>query len=143
MELKIEAPISLRINRPIPEVFSAFTDPLKAREYLCDAMTGEWKAGGNVVWRFGETNVVLKIQETIENEFLRFHWNGADFLDYETEVSIRFIPQEPGVTGVKILNSGFETNQISLKSALDACCGWENVLCRLKGWLEYGIDLRK
>ena len=68
MELKIEAPISLRINKSIPEVFSAFIDPLKAREYLCDAMSGEWKAGSKVVWRFGETNIILKIQEVIENE---------------------------------------------------------------------------
>lgn len=143
MELKIEAPVGLRINKSIPEVFLALVDPLKARQYLCDAMSGEWKASSKVVWRFGETNVILQVLEVIENELLRFRWDGADFLDYETEVSIRFIPQEPGVTGVKILNTGFRSDQLSLKSAMDACCGWENLLCRLKAWLEYGIDLRK
>jgi uncharacterized protein YndB with AHSA1/START domain len=140
--MKIELPISLRINKSRDEVFRAFTDRALCRNFLCDAMSGEWKSGCEVNWVFGTFRTRIKVDEAIPNELLRFRW-PALFTETETEVRIQFLNQEPGVSGVKLFETGWESDQDSLKSALDHACAWKNMLCRLKAWLEYGVDLRK
>lgn len=140
--MKIELPVSLRINKPIPEIFQALVQPEKIRHFFCENMTGEWQPGGKVHWHFGAQRVDVDVVEVVPNELLKFRWQ-AHFVEYQTEVTIRFKLIEAGVTGVLIHETGWETDQIALKSALDHACGWENMLCSLKGWIEHGVDLRK
>ncbi len=139
--MKIELPVSLRINRPSEAVFDAFVNPEKINKFFCSDAKGTWAPNEDVVWRFGDEDIRVKVIEVSAPSRLKFKWT-AHFVDYQTLVTIDFEPITATTTAVRLYESGWESDQEALKSALDHACGWENFLCSLKAWIEHGVDLR-
>ena len=143
MKETFELPVSLRIRSSRDRVFAALTDPALASEWLCERVEGSWRPGGIVHWHFGPVAQEIRVIEVQGPELLKFRWN-AYVTEPETEIEMRLLVLDGshlGETGVKIRESRWELSGENVRIALDHACGWENLLCRLKAWLEAGIRI--
>lgn len=140
MRETFDLPVSLRITGEIERVFGAWLDPNIAREWLCDRMEGEWSPGKPVYWWFGDYRQELRVEAVVPNQRLAFCWNAYGTRP-ETKIEIEFLPLE-GEIGLRLQERSFPLAKEDVMAALDAACGWENVFCRLKAWIEAGVKLR-
>src|SRR3954469_12006651 len=62
---------------------------------------------------------------------------------YKTTVTMTFEPLEDGRTLVSIAEEGWRETEAGLKASYGNCQGWTQMLCSLKAYLEYGINLRE
>jgi uncharacterized protein YndB with AHSA1/START domain len=133
-------PVSLRIRGSIEKVFTAWTNPVEAEKWLCDRLDGEWAAGKSVYWNFGDHRQEIRIVTIEPNKLIKFRWNAYGN-QAETEVQIEFKVLDHEV-GMVLRESSWKLSRDDIAQALDAACGWENVFCRLKAWVEFGVKLR-
>ena len=135
-----DLPVSLRIRRSSSAVFSAWIEPAIAEQWLCDRMEGRWHAGEKVIWIFGGIRQEIRVQEVEIGKRLNFRWN-SHIERAETAVTIECVELN-GEVRLSLLESNWELSAENVRLALDQACGWENVFCRLKAWIESGIKLR-
>jgi len=67
---------------------------------------------------------------------------GAASAGYDTTVTMAFEPLDEGRTLVTISEQGWRPTPAGLKASYGNCHGWTQALCALKGYLEYGVNLR-
>ncbi|WP_142846125.1 SRPBCC domain-containing protein [Telmatospirillum sp. J64-1] len=137
--------VSGRIGRPVDEVFAAIAEPKKLSSYFTTVggASAPLVKGTDVLW-WGET--VVSVQDVVVNERIVLSWNGGTSEQgqpYSTRVEITFTSLEDGGTLVTIAESGWEETAAGQRSAFTNCEGWTQMLCSMKGWLEYGINLRE
>jgi uncharacterized protein YndB with AHSA1/START domain len=60
-----------------------------------------------------------------------------------TTVTMTFEALEDGRTLVSISEEGWRQTEGGLKASYGNCQGWTQMLCALKAYLEYGINLRE
>ncbi|KAF0221018.1 MAG: hypothetical protein FD174_731 [Geobacteraceae bacterium] len=63
--------------------------------------------------------------------------------DYNTRVEMAFQALDAGSTMVRISESGWKENQKDLDNSYMNCMGWTQMICSLKTYVEYGINLRE
>jgi uncharacterized protein YndB with AHSA1/START domain len=81
------------------------------------------------------------IGKKIETDHLvSFTWNPWG---NEGVVEITLEAQEDGRTLVKVVEDGWDKDDKGIAALADNTQGWVGFLIGLKGWLEYGINLRK
>jgi uncharacterized protein YndB with AHSA1/START domain len=68
---------------------------------------------------------------------------GGKPADYKLTVTMSFKPTDDGRTLVEIEERGWHDSEAGLKSSYGNCMGWSQMLCALKAWVEYGINLRE
>jgi uncharacterized protein YndB with AHSA1/START domain len=141
MEPKFQ--VQLKIRKPVAEVFDAVVDPKKISGYFVQNASAPLVAGKTVKWRFaevpGEHDVVVR--EVVQNERLVLEW-GASEGGYNTRIEMSFKPLDAGNTMVQVSESGFRDTAAGIKSSYSNAGGWMHMMCCLKGYLEYGINLR-
>jgi len=145
MELKFQ--VQTRIQKPVAEVFNAVYDPVKLSGYFTNGgASAPLDEGTTVEWAFadnpGDQKLVFPVRVTrvIPGELIVLGWEGAK--DLQTVVEIEFEPIGND-TIVRIREKGWRENQDDLNSSYLNCFGWGQMLCCLKAYTEYGIDLRK
>ncbi len=143
MELKFQ--VHTKIRKPIREVFDAVRNPTKLSKYFTTGgANGPMETGVTVNWSFHEPPVppfpvhVIKVDE---NKLIVFEWDATD--DYKTRVEIAFESLGPSVTLVRISESGWREDEKGVKGSYDNCGGWAQMLCCMKAFLEFGINLRE
>ncbi len=103
-------------------------------------MEGEWQSGKSVYWCFEDIRQELKIVSIIPRKQLKFHWKASGSNE-ETAVTIDFKNLGDEV-GISLFETEWSLSVENVRTALDHACGWENVFCRLKAWVEAKIKLR-
>jgi uncharacterized protein YndB with AHSA1/START domain len=58
-------------------------------------------------------------------------------------VTISFEPIGDDLTLVSITENGWRETPAGLKASYGNCQGWSQMLCAMKAYLEYGINLRE
>jgi len=144
MELKFE--VSIKIQKGVEEVFDAVYNPEKLSGYFTNGgASGPLDEGKTVIWKFddnpGDKPVEgeVHVRKMVRNELIEFEWMGSDHM---TQTSIKFERSGPD-TVVKISETGWEENQADLDRSYMNCFGWSQMICALKAYVEYGINLRK
>jgi len=92
-----------------------------------------------------------KIQKPLEEVFeavydpkkLSQYFTTAGASGYNTRVVMNFESLDPRSTLIKISESGWKETQEGLESSYGNCHGWTQMICCLKAYLEYAINLRK
>jgi uncharacterized protein YndB with AHSA1/START domain len=109
--------VSARIAKPVAEVFEAIANPAElSRYFTTGGAKGRLETGA-------EANA-----------------SGS----YKTTVTITFEPLDDGQrTLVTISEEGWRETEAGLKSSYGNCQGWMQMLCALKAYKEYGINLRE
>jgi len=135
--------VQLKIRRPVAEVFEAVTNPAKLSGYFVQTSSGPLAQGATVKWSFAEAPEPFDVvvQEVIPNERIVFEWPAAGG-DYNTRVWMVFKPLDAQNTMVQISEGGWRDDPAGIKSSYGNVGGWMHMMCSLKGFLEYGINLR-
>lgn len=135
--------VNARINKPAPEVFDAVVNPKKISGYFVTTGGGASAplvAGTTVIW-WGNVSVDV---ETVERDRrIVFRWSpDSGEAAHKTTVEMRFEPLDDGGTMVTIAEGIWPAKDAARKSSYINCEGWTQMLCCLKAFLEYGINLR-
>ncbi|WP_201716296.1 SRPBCC family protein [Rossellomorea arthrocnemi] len=129
----------MRIQKPAHEIFEAFVDPEKIGKFWFSSSSERWEAGKTVTLKYEEYDAQgeIRILEIQEHQKIIFLWAGNH------KVTITIVQEEKGSTVVKVKEEGFdETNENVISQLLDNKEGWVYMLTCLKGYMEYGVDLR-
>lgn len=134
--------VQLKIRRPVAEVFEAVVNPAKLSGYFVKTASGPLVAGASVKWSFVEApepfDVVVK--EVVASERIVFEWPAGE--GYNTRVWMVFKPLEDQNTMVQIGEGGWPDDAEGSRRSHDNAGGWMHMMCCLKAYLEYGINLR-
>jgi uncharacterized protein YndB with AHSA1/START domain len=141
MEPKFQ--VQLKIRKPAAEVFDAVARPEKLSSYFVQAASGPLKQGATVKWSFAEapTPFDVVVREVVDNERIVFDWpanKGAP----NTLVEMVFKPLDDETTMVQISEAGWRADEAGVKASYGNAGGWMHMMCCLKAYLEYGINLR-
>jgi len=140
MEPKFQ--VQLKIRKPVAEVFDAVVRPEKLSVYFVQTTTGPLAAGATVKWSFAEAPEPFDVQviEVVENERIVFEWPAEG--DYSTRVWMAFKPLDADNTMVQISEGGWRETPEGERASYDNAGGWMHMMCCLKAFLEYDINLR-
>lgn len=139
---KIKFQVAVRIDKPIAEVFNAFTNRDSISKYFVSAASAPIKAvGDKITWSWGEHKAEIVITEFEENKRVAFTWPGYK-VDYD--VHALFIFEEvDGKTRVSVTEEGWKDDEAGINSSLMNNAGWKEMLLGMKAWVMYNVDLRK
>jgi len=146
MELKFE--VSGRINKPIDDVFEAVVNPDQLSGYFTTGgAKGRLETGATVSWDFHDFPGAFPVEvvEVETNKRIILKWDGDEDPNggTETMVTIRFEPTDDGRTIVSIAEEGWPETPKGLKNSYNNCMGWSQMICAMKAYLEYDINLRE
>jgi uncharacterized protein YndB with AHSA1/START domain len=135
--------VQLKIRKSAAEVFDAVVRPEKLSSYFVQAASGPMTEGATVKWRFAEVpgDHDVRVCRVIKDERIIFEWQAAGG-DYKIQVEMTFQPLDAGTTMVRISESGWRDAPADIKSSHGNAGGWMHMMCCLKAYLEYGINLR-
>lgn len=132
----------MKIGKPVSEVFEAFVDPAKIGNFWFTSSSERWEQGKTITLRYDEYDARgdIKIMEIKENQKIVFQW-GSDGEGNEVTITIA----ESGISEsiVEVTEEGFNENEQDwIRQLVDNKEGWVYMLTCLKGYLEYGVQLR-
>lgn len=132
----------MRIRKPASEVFEAFVDPAKIGRFWFSSSSARWEPGKTITLRYDEYGAQgdIRIEDIEANRKIVFRW-GSEGEGHAVTIALE--PANDGGTIVAVNEEGFEANgEEGIRSMLDNKEGWVYMLACLKGYLEYGADLR-
>lgn len=153
MDLQFQ--VSIRIARPVHDVFEAVADPDQlSRYFTTGGAKGRMDTGATVMWDFHDFPGAFPVEvvEVERDRKIVFRWQanegvseGAPLVDvdYKTEVTMIFEPLDDGRTLISVTEHGWRETQAGLNGSYGNCMGWTQMICALKAWLEHGINLRE
>ena len=151
MQLKFD--VSVRIAKPVSEVFEAVVDPAQLSGYFTTGgAKGRLESGATVTWDFRDFPGAfpVKVATVEKDKRIVLHWAAQDdapegeaFVPHDTTVTMTFEPLEDGRTLVRIAEEGWRDTPKGLKASYGNCEGWTGMLFALKVWVERGFNLRE
>ncbi|HEU0136353.1 MAG TPA: SRPBCC family protein [Flavobacterium sp.] len=127
------------IRKPVREVFDAFINPDKTRNFWFTKASSHLVKGQTVTWEWEMYNVSAEVNviEVIDNKWISLEWGEP-----KTTVDFNFTVLSEDSTYVVIRNYGFaETGADLLNVVKDVTGGFTTVLDGLKAYLEHNINL--
>ncbi|MBQ0822568.1 SRPBCC family protein [Microvirga sp. HBU67558] len=144
--------VSARIAKPVAEVFEAVVDPAElSRYFTTGGAKGRLETGATVTWDFHDFPGAFPVWvvEVVPDKRIVLQWEAGDEPSgdapgrYRTTVTMTFEPLDDGQrTLVSISEEGWRDTEAGLKSSYGNCQGWTQMLCALKAYKEYGVNLR-
>lgn len=144
--MKPEFRVSARIAKPVAEVFDAVVNPTKLSAYFVTTAGGASAPlveGTTVIW-WGD--IPVEVDKVTPNERIDLRWDAGvaeGEAHYKTKVEMSFQPLDDGGTMVTIAESGWRENANGVRKSYLNCEGWTQMLCCMKAYTEYGINLRE
>ncbi|MFH1843639.1 MAG: SRPBCC family protein [bacterium] len=138
-DLKVET--QLQIAKSPHEVYEAIVNPELMSCYFTTSGSGRLDAGKPVVWRWDDYNAECTVTplEIEPDRTIIFLWSGSGM---EARVELHLEPTGSGGTNVKVTEAGWPLDAQGTARCLEQMQGWVHMLCCLKAYLEYGINLR-
>ena len=143
-----------RISKPVHEVFEAVADPKELSGYFTTGgAKGRLETGATVTWDFADFPGAFPVEvvEVEKDKKIVLRWEAAEGgtaddpvkAGYKSTVTMTFAPLDDGRTLVTISEGGWRETAGAQKAAFGNCEGWTGMLCALKAYKEYGINLRQ
>jgi uncharacterized protein YndB with AHSA1/START domain len=141
---EVQFTVHLSILKPVHEVFDAVVNPQKLTGYFTQTANAPLQSGTTVTWRFAEfpADVPVIVSKVVPNELITLEWESMEG-GYNTRVEMRFESLDEKSTLVSITEAGWRKTPKGVLSSYQNCGGWMNMLCCMKAYLEYGLNLRK
>lgn len=138
----LEIKASIKIQKPIHDVFEAIVDPDKMKNYFISKTSGRMEAGKTLTWEFPEVDMKfpVRVQRVESDKFISFGWD--DFDGTPTTVEINLEEKSDG-TLITVYEKSRNNDQAGIDWLKRNTEGWANFLACMKAYLEYGINLRK
>jgi uncharacterized protein YndB with AHSA1/START domain len=149
--------VAARVARPVAEVFEAIVNPSElSRYFTTGGAKGRLETGATVSWDFHDFPGAFPVRviEVVPEKRIVLEWEAGDAspssdpakepdAPYVTTVTMTFESLEDGRTLVSISEEGWRQTAAGLKASYGNCQGWTQMLCALKAYKEYGINLRE
>jgi uncharacterized protein YndB with AHSA1/START domain len=137
----LEVKVQLVILKPAHQIFEAIVDPEKMSNYFISWGSDRIEAEKNIDWRWDDVGVQLpvKVQQVVQNTNISFFWSASGV---EALATFELEPVSEESTIVKISESSWPADSEGIARCLGQTQGWTHLLCCLKAYLEYGINLR-
>jgi len=137
----LEVKVQLRILKPVHQVFEALVDPIKMSNYFISSGSHRLDQGKIIVWNWEDVGFQLsiKVENFIQDRSISFLWSASGA---EALVKIELAPADEASTFVRINESSWPADSAGIARCLGQTQGWTHMLCCLKAYLEYGINLR-
>lgn len=145
--------VSIRIARPVHDVFEAVADPGQLSHYFTTGgAEGRLETGATVTWDFHDFPGAFPVEvvEVVPDKRIVLRWaaheegEGKTPETYQTEVVMQFEPVDDGArTLISVSEKGWRQTPAGLAGSYGNCMGWTQMICALKAWLEHGINLRE
>lgn len=144
MKSDISVKVSTVINRPISNVWEAFTNPEIIKQYFFGTNTiTDWKVGSPIIFRgewqgksYEDKGTILRYEQ---NKILQYkYWSSMSGIDDKPEnyVTITyFLSSENGKTTFTISQENIPNEKMKEHSEQN----WKKVLNSLKNLLEQGV----
>lgn len=143
MDIKLR--VAGRISKPVHEVFEAVADPTKLSGYFTTGgAQGRLVTGATVTWDFADFPGAfpVKVIEVVPDQRIVLSWGSTED-GRENTVTMTFEGLDDGRTLVTITETGWTDTQKGFDGAIGNTEGWTGMLCAMKVYLEYGINLRE
>lgn len=139
-ELRVD--VRLRIVKPAEEVYEAIVNPEQMSRYFTSSGSGRLDAGKPVTWKWDDFGAQATVtpQSLEANRKVSFLWSAAEVA---TRVTMELNRDDADATTVKVSESGWPLDAAGTERCMQQTQGWMHMLCCLKAYLEYGINLRK
>src|SRR6184192_2437467 len=130
---EVTARTKMLIRAAVTDVFDAFADPRRIRDFWLKSASGPLTRGAHVQWEFmlPGARETVDVTEFSRNEHIKFKWSSGNVVD------ITFDRHADDATRVEVVVTGFSGDD-SAAQAVNATEGFEIVLCDLKSLLETG-----
>ena len=132
----------IKIFKPVNDVFESFIDPSKIGNFWFSSSSERWEQGKTITLRYDEYDAQgdIKIMEIEENKKIVFRWG---YTGEGHAVTITLNEFNNSSTIIEVNEEGFNDKDYNLiNNLLDIKEGWVYMLTCLKGYLEYGANLR-
>jgi len=143
--MRIGFEVYMKVRRPVAQVFDAVYNPKHLVKYFTTkSASGPLKGGTTVMWDFADFPGAFPVQvkKSVKNKLIELAWRAADG-EYNTRVRFNFKKLGPRETKVIVSESGWRPTPKGRKASYGNCFGWTQMICCLKAYLEYGLNLRK
>ncbi len=139
------------VGQPVAEVYEAVADPAQLSHYFTTGgARGRLATGAVVHWDFHDFPGEFPVQvvEATAPERIVLEWDSNQPAregepPRRTQVTFAFNATDDGRTRVEITERGWSATDEGFRASYGNCMGWSQMLCALKAWLEYGINLRE
>lgn len=140
---------SITILKPTDSVFAAVVLPIP---YFVQEASGPMEEGKTVTWKFPEFDlrVPVTVQKVVPNELICFEWGsqlgGLNLCEFKLAKPHAHNPNadvEGPATTITVTESGWAASEKGREASYGNLAGWTHMICALKAYLEYGINLRK
>ncbi|WP_433747797.1 SRPBCC domain-containing protein [Falsibacillus pallidus] len=132
----------MKILKPVNELFEAFVDPSKIGNFWFTSSSERWEQGKTITLKYDEYDAQgdIKIAEIELNKKIAFYW-GAKEEGNKVTITLHELGNSESI--IEINEEGFNENENNIiNQLLDNKEGWVYMLTCLKGYLEYGVNLR-
>ena len=127
---------TMRIRRPVADVFEAFVDPAVTSKFWFSRGSARLTEGAQVTWHWDMYGFVAEVR------VIALELNRRLVIEWPTPVEWVFTARPDGTTFVTITASGFTgTDDQQVSAAIDSMGGFSFTLAACKAWLEHGIEL--
>ena len=131
----------MKILKPAYEVFEAFVDPSKIGNFWFSSSSEKWEQGKTITLKYDEYDAQgdIEVLEVEINKKIVFQWGRRG----RHIVTITLEELDNSSTIIEITEEGFKENDDDfINQLIDNKEGWVYMLTCLKGYLEYGDNLR-
>jgi uncharacterized protein YndB with AHSA1/START domain len=141
LESELTVETQLNVSKPTSDVFEALVNPDQMSRYFISSGSGRLDAGQAVTWSWADCGAELTVapQEIEADRKVAYLWNASGV---ETRVSIELQQCETSETNVIVREAGWPRDNEGTARCLEQMQGWMHMLCCLKAYLEFGINLR-
>ncbi len=141
--MKLEIDHSIRIKKPAAVIFEAIVAPEHLNRYFTSNAEGRLDQGANATWNWvdHEKNSPIHVIESKPPTRLVIEWDSHN-LGYKTTVQFDLEDQGERGTIVRVREGTWKEDDDGLKNSYDNSGGWMHMLCCLKGYLDFELDLR-
>src|ERR1700734_413926 len=135
--------VQLEIRKPAEDVFDAVVNPGKLCRFFVQSASGPITEGVTVKWKFAEApgEHDVRVCRVVKDEHITLEWEAAGE-GRQIRVEMGFQPLDAGSTMVQISESGWRDTPEDVKSSHGNAGGWMHMMCCMKAYLEYGLNLR-
>jgi uncharacterized protein YndB with AHSA1/START domain len=126
-----------KILKPANEVFEAFVDPSKIKNFWFSSSSERWEQGKVITLEYDlfDAQLNIEIVEIEENRKIAFKW-GANGEGHIVRILLNNLDHESTI--IEVIEEGFKEDDVD--QLLDNKEGWVFMLSCLKGYLEFGVD---
>jgi len=139
--MEVQVRVVDRVLKPAADVFDAIVSPDKITKFFASGASGPLTAGQTVTWTFADVGrtILPEVLALEKDRHIAFVWDASG---ERARVDIRLEPQDAHSTRITIAEDGWPMDEAGVQRALGQTQGWTDFICCMKGYLQFGVNLR-